>query len=182
MLVDGLVVALAYYLAFRLRFPNRMPARYDELLENTIPWVVPLTVAVLAAFGVYQRIWTFVGQREYEGVVKAMLTATVLVVAVIAFAHPVVMPPNGAVGLPASVVALYFLLALALLLGSRFAIHLVVEGRARGPRTAMGARDVLIVGGGEGKAGGARALPQPAAGDATGRLRGRRSPQAGDQG
>ncbi len=154
LLVDGVTVALAYFVAFRLRFDHAMPARYDELLESTIPWVVPLTLAVLAAFGVYQRIWTFVGQREYEGVVKAMLTATVLIVAVIAFSHPVVYTPSRglatAVGLPVSVVALYLLLGLVLLLGSRFAIHLVVEGRARGPRASKGARDVLIVGGGEG--------------------------------
>src|SRR5579884_3831301 len=158
LLVDGLLVALAYYLAFRLRFDGGMPARYDELLESTLPWVIPLTLAVLAAFGIYQRIWTFVGQREYEAVVKATLTATVLVVAVIAFAHPVVvttygavgLPTYAAVGLPASIVALYLLLGLALLLGWRAAVHLVVEGRARGPRAAMGAREVLIVGGGDG--------------------------------
>src|SRR5579884_1878938 len=150
LLVDGLLVALAYYLAFRLRFDGGMPARYDELLESTLPWVIPLTLAVLAAFGIYQRIWTFVGQREYEAVVKATLTATVLVVAVIAFAHPVVVTTYGAVGLPASIVALYLLLGLALLLGWRAAVHLVVEGRARGPRAAMGAREVLIVGGGDG--------------------------------
>src|SRR5579884_2044837 len=150
LLVDGLLVALAYYLAFRLRFDGGMPARYDELLESTLPWVVPLTLAVLAAFGIYQRIWTFVGQREYEAVIKAMLTATVLVVAVIAFAHPVVVIKYGAVGLPISVVALYLLLGLALLLGWRAAVHLVIEGRARGPRAPKGAREVLIVGGGDG--------------------------------
>jgi FlaA1/EpsC-like NDP-sugar epimerase len=154
LLVDGLLVALAYFLAYRLRFDHAVPSRYDELFEATIPWVVPLTLAVLAAFGLYQRLWTFVGQREYEGVVKAMVTSTVLVAAVIAFAHPVVVnsEPGLAtdVGLPAGVVALYFLLALAFLLGVRFLIHLIVEGRARTLRVAKGAREVLIVGGGEG--------------------------------
>jgi FlaA1/EpsC-like NDP-sugar epimerase len=53
-------------------------------------------------------------------------------------------------GLPLSVIALFFLLALAFLLGFRFVIHLIVEGRARSLRVAKGARDVLIVGGGEG--------------------------------
>jgi FlaA1/EpsC-like NDP-sugar epimerase len=150
LLADGLLVALAYFLAFRLRFDGPMPSRFDELLEVTIPWVVPLTLAVLAAFGLYQRLWTFVGQREYEGVVKAMITVTVLVVAVVAFARPVVWPGYGPVGLPTSVVALFGLLGLALLLGARFLIHLVVEGRARTLMVVKGARDVLIVGGGEG--------------------------------
>ena len=52
--------------------------------------------------------------------------------------------------LPGSVIALFFLLMLALLLGARFLVHLVVEGRVRSFRVAKGARDVLIVGGGEG--------------------------------
>ena len=153
LLVDGVLVALAYFLAFRLRFDHATPPAYDHLLRVTIPWVVPLTLAVLAAFGLYQRLWTFVGQREYEGVVKSMVTSTVLVVAVIAFAHPVVVASARGLTpkpLPASVVALYFLLALAFLLAARFLIHLIVEGRARTLRVAKGARDVLIVGGGEG--------------------------------
>ena len=154
LLVDGILVALAYLLAYWLRFePGAVKPRYDHLLYDTLPWVVPLTLAVLASFGLYQRVWTFVGQREYEGVLKAVPTATLLVVAVIDLAHPVVVQSATGLtglGLPVSVIALFFLLALAFLLGTRFVIHLIVEGRARGLRVATGARDVLIVGGGEG--------------------------------
>src|ERR1700736_1635493 len=83
LLVDGVLVALAYYLAFRLRFASGFQgasARYEHLLTATIPWVIPLTLIVLAAFGVYQRLWTFVGQRDYEAVAKAMIVTTLLVV------------------------------------------------------------------------------------------------------
>jgi FlaA1/EpsC-like NDP-sugar epimerase len=163
LLADGALVALAYYLAFRLRFENGFagPAhRYGDLLGATIPWVVPLALAVLAAFGQYQRLWTFVTQRDYEGVVKGMIVATVLIVGAIALFHPVVITPrvghqvvpvpSGAVLLPVSVIALFFLLAVALLVGMRFLVHLVSEGRVRSFRVAKGAREVLIVGGGEG--------------------------------
>jgi FlaA1/EpsC-like NDP-sugar epimerase len=174
LLVDGVLVALAYYLAYRLRFedglgiPNR---RYGHLLDATIWWVVPLTLAALAVFGAYQRLWTFVSQREYEAVVKAVIVSTLVIVAVIALVHPVVVTsthtvlrrvhnefeprtvpgPSSVVGLPLGVIALFFLLALALLIGARFVVHLVAEGRVRTTfRVAKGARDVLIVGGGEG--------------------------------
>jgi FlaA1/EpsC-like NDP-sugar epimerase len=63
LLVDGLLVGLAYFLAYWLRFGSEIPGRFDDLLKDTIVWVVPLTLAVLAAFGLYQRLWTFVGQR-----------------------------------------------------------------------------------------------------------------------
>ena len=163
LLVDGLLVALAYFLAYRLRFDVAVvPPRYEELFENTIWWIVPVMLAALAAFGVYQRVWTFVGQREYEGVVKGAIAGTVVVVGATALLHPVQTPPtfhfknnvltqvSNTVTMPASVIALFLLLTLVLLLGARFLVHLMVEGRARSFRSSPGARDVLIVGGGDG--------------------------------
>ncbi len=47
-------------------------------------------------------------------------------------------------------IALFLLLALALLVGARFAVQLVTEGRVRSLRAGKGAREVLIVGGGDG--------------------------------
>ncbi|MBV8988180.1 MAG: hypothetical protein JO372_06425, partial [Solirubrobacterales bacterium] len=50
LLVDGVLVALAYFLAFRLRFPGAVPTRYEDLFEKTIWWVVPVSLVSLAAF------------------------------------------------------------------------------------------------------------------------------------
>jgi FlaA1/EpsC-like NDP-sugar epimerase len=162
LLTDGLLVALAYFLAYRLRFDAAFPDRYEDLLSSTIGWVVPLSLVSLAAVGAYQRLWTFVGQREYEAVVKSVVATTLVVVGAIALLHPVQTPPtlifrhnvfhlqSTAVTLPAGVIALFVLLTLAFLLGTRLAVHMAVEGRARTFRVAKGARDVLIVGGGQG--------------------------------
>jgi len=155
LLADGLLVALAYYLAYWLRFDGSVLSRYHDLLTDTIPWVVPLTLCVLAAFGVYQRLWTFVGQRDYEAVIKATFVATVIAVGVIAVLHPVTAVTSrgaraSAVTMPACVIALWFLLMLALLGGARFAVHLAAEGRVRSFSVGKGARDVLVVGGGQG--------------------------------
>jgi FlaA1/EpsC-like NDP-sugar epimerase len=156
LLVDGILVALAYYLAFRLRFPEGFGGpneKYGDLLTATIYWVVPVSLVTLAMFGPYQRLWTFVGQRDYEAVVKGLVVATLVIVGAIAFLHPATTTvgfQTTPVTLPGSVIALFFLLALAFLIGARFLVHLVVEGRVRSVRAAKGARDALVVGGGDG--------------------------------
>jgi FlaA1/EpsC-like NDP-sugar epimerase len=148
--VDGVLVALAYYLAFRLRFAGAaFPSRYQDLLRDTIAWVVPCSLVVLAAFGAYERLWTFVSQRDYEAVVKAAVVATVIIVGAIALLHPVTVT-GGAVTLPVSVIAPFFLLVLVLLLAARFVVHLVADGSVRSFKGTRSARDVLIVGGGDG--------------------------------
>ena len=155
LVIDGGLVALAYAVAFRLRFDAGIPHRYDLLRDQTILWVVPLCIVVFAAFGLYQRLWTYVGQRDYEALGRAVLVAAVLVVGGIAVIHPVEVRAHSggvqlAVGMPTGVAAMWVLLTLFLLAGVRFLAHLTFEGRARGFRVAKGARDVLIVGGGDG--------------------------------
>ena len=169
LVVDGLLVALAYFLAFWLRFEGNFPPRFSHLLTATIGWVVVVTLIALGAFGQYQRLWRFIGQRDYEAVLKAVFVATVVVVGIIALLHPVQAPttihvagikhvhpassrpgPDAPVSMPGSVISLFFLLSLALLIGARFAVQLIVEGRIRTIRAGKGAREVLIVGGGEG--------------------------------
>jgi FlaA1/EpsC-like NDP-sugar epimerase len=161
--LDGFLVAFAYLLAFWLRLEGlptrREPARYTHLFEHSIWWVVPLTLVVLAGFGVYERLWTYVGQRDFEQVAKGVVVATLLVVGAIALFHPTTAWTRDSVHrdyiqinvpLPASVAVLFLLLMLTLLSGARFLTHLVTEGRIRNLRVAKGTRDVLVVGAGEG--------------------------------
>jgi FlaA1/EpsC-like NDP-sugar epimerase len=156
--VDGVLVALSYLIAFELRFDGDLHgqyARYGHLLRTTIWWVVPLALVVLVGCSTYERVWNYISQRDYEAVVKGSVLSTVAVVVVIDVFRPVqYMPADGflasAVQLPLSVIALFLLITLVLLIGWRFAVHLVREGRVGGMRTVRGAREVLIVGAGEG--------------------------------
>ncbi len=55
LVVDGALVALAYYFAFQLRFDEGLPHRYELLRERTIWWVVVGGVGVLVLARVYLR-------------------------------------------------------------------------------------------------------------------------------
>jgi FlaA1/EpsC-like NDP-sugar epimerase len=174
LVVDGVLVALAYFLAFWLRFEGPPKWPYGELFDQTIGWAVLATLVALAGFGQYQRLWRFVGQRDYEAVLKAVVVATVVVVGAIALIHPVegttiqhlsvphvhhghivyihktITGPLTAATLPGSVISSFFLLALLFLVGARFAVQLITDGRVRAVRLGKGSREALIVGGGDG--------------------------------
>jgi FlaA1/EpsC-like NDP-sugar epimerase len=108
---------------------------------------------VFALFGLYQKWWRYWGQRDYEAILRAVAVATAALVAFVAIAHPVEVASGAgevAVGIPTGVIALQFLLTLALVSGARFVAHAVHERPLRGFRPRKDARDVLIVGAGDG--------------------------------
>ncbi len=156
--VDGVLVALAYYLAFQLRFDEaRTPvhAIYTVLLERTILWVALGGVLVLVLARVYLRSWSYSGQRDYEAILRGVVAIVLLSVVGVAVTRPVQIPHrdgSSAVGLPDGVIALFFLLALVLLVGVRVIGRAIHERRLQGAFRGVreGERGVLIVGAGDG--------------------------------
>jgi FlaA1/EpsC-like NDP-sugar epimerase len=178
LVLDGVLAALAYLLAYWLRLEGHFDGaneRYAHLLGGTWWWAVIATLSALGVFGSYQRLWRFAGRRDYAAVLKAVFLATLVIVGAVALLHPITVTSRtavahrvfrhhhlhsiffshphevtNAVGLPSSIIALFFLLACALLIGARFAVQTVSEGRVRSPTMYKNARQVLIIGGGEG--------------------------------
>jgi FlaA1/EpsC-like NDP-sugar epimerase len=152
--VDGVLVALAWYLAFALRF-EQLPPRFEHLLVDAYLPVVAGTLAIFFLFGLYQRRWSLLGLRDYEQVVRAVAVAVLAMVGYIVLLHPVEVAARGHIGRaavspPFGVVVLYALLLLALVCGARFAVRAVLERPMGGLRLSKDARDVLIVGAGDG--------------------------------
>ena len=142
--VDACLVALAYYLAFVLRFDSGIPERYQELLAVTIGFVVVLKVALFAAFGLYSKLWRFVDQADFESIVKAVVVASFVLIA------GLFLLPFGVADPPRGVMALDFLITLALVGGARFLVRAVVERPMRQPLVQRADTEVLIVGAGNG--------------------------------
>ena len=151
-LADGVLLGVAYWAAFRLRFDQGIPALYEELLRDTIAWVVVGGLIVFVVSRMYGKWWRFSGQRDLLVVVRSVVLVTLALVFGIAVFHPVTrLTSEGEVGLglPSSVVALFALIAIALLCGARLAARIRYE-RPRGFRPRGDARSVLIVGAGNG--------------------------------
>ncbi len=155
LVVDGALVALAYYLAFQLRFSDGPPHHYAQLREDTILWVALGSLPILILCRVYQRRWRYAGQRDYEAVVRATVLTVLLTFVGVEAARPVYRYPHNvtvAIGLPIGVTVLFALLSLVFLVGIRALARSAYERRPlaafRGGR--KGERTVLIAGAGEG--------------------------------
>src|SRR5919109_523461 len=141
-LVDATLVGLAYFLAYLLRFDQGIPTRYRELLGDTIAFVIVGKVAIFAAFGLYQKWWRYVGLRDFKTILKAVVTASLVMVGALFIWSPT------DDDLPRSVAAMDLLLTIALIGGVRLAVRSVVERPPRGAVLPKG-EEVLIVGAGE---------------------------------
>ena len=142
--VDACLVALAYYLAFVLRFDAGIPGRYEDLMLDTVAFVVVAKLALFAAFGLYSKLWRFVDQTDFESIMKAVVVSSFVLIA------GLFLLSLGASDPPRGVIALDFLLTLALVGGARFLVRAVVERPLRGPLVQRASNEVLIVGAGNG--------------------------------
>jgi FlaA1/EpsC-like NDP-sugar epimerase len=160
LVVDGALVALAYYLAFELRFNSGPSRHYAELRSATIWWVLAGSMPVLVLCRVYQRRWRYAGQRDYEAVVRALFVIVLLTVVAIAIVRPTHSYPSAGSGhpnatvavlLPTGVIVLYALLSLVFLIGARAIARTIYERRPLAAfRERKGERTVLIAGAGDG--------------------------------
>ncbi len=141
--VDALLVAIAFYAAFLLRFDNHLPPRYEDLFLTVLPYAVAGKLAVFAIFGTYQKWWRYTDAHDFSRLVQAVVLTSLLLVGGVYVFNP------AGLALPRQVVAFDFLLTLLLVAGTRFAVRTVIERPLRGYRLPRG-REVLIVGAGEG--------------------------------
>ena len=141
--VDAGLVALAYYLAFILRFDDGMAPRYEQLLDETIVFVVIGKVALFALFGLYHKLWRFVDGRDFDAAIRAVVVASLLLVGALFLVPQRADPPRG-------VIALDFLLTLGMVCGVRLLVRLAIERPFRGRIAGKSSREILVVGAGNG--------------------------------
>jgi FlaA1/EpsC-like NDP-sugar epimerase len=143
LVVDGGLVAAAWYLSFWLRFDNGIPVFYESLLEQSIYIVVPITLAVFVLFGFYSHMWRYVSIRDMWAIVRGVTAAAIVAELAVYFIDPV----NG-LRVPRSVVVLDWLILLLLVAGARLLARTILE--RPGPRRIVArGREALVVGAGD---------------------------------
>ncbi|MBJ7332686.1 MAG: polysaccharide biosynthesis protein, partial [Solirubrobacteraceae bacterium] len=152
LLVDGVLVAVAYLLAYELRFGDLtggVPPRFEDLRQDTMVPLIVGTLLVFVAFRMYQKWWRYSTNRDLFAVGQAVLVSAIGLAAYVAVVKPTEWK-GIAVTIPSGVVVLYALLCLALVGGARVVARMFHERPIRGFRPRPDARGLLIVGAGDG--------------------------------
>src|SRR3954468_22605954 len=74
--VDACLLTLAYWLAYVLRFDQVTPQRYENLLHDSIAFIVIGKLIVFAANGLYHKLWRFTDAKDFEAIVRAVVMAS----------------------------------------------------------------------------------------------------------
>jgi FlaA1/EpsC-like NDP-sugar epimerase len=137
---DLVAVAVAWMLAFWLRFNFDIPQDFVVTAQRSVLWVVPLFAALFHVFGLYRGVWRFASLSDMRHILGAVLSGIVLVVLVVVFVRPGV--------IPRSVLVMYPVLLVMFMGGSRFAYRSWKEHRLYGPARMRG-QPVIVLGTGE---------------------------------
>ncbi|MBI4507370.1 MAG: polysaccharide biosynthesis protein [Chloroflexi bacterium] len=150
---DLVAVLTAYALSFVMRFDT---GYIWPQLSQYWPVVVPLALlklALLYRFGLYRRVWRYASLPEIVGLINAVSLASIAVGLLVLWGST----PNGpeiVQGFPRSVIAIDWLVTVALIGGSRLTARVLDEAQRhrRGPRLdgwPTREKRVLVVGAGD---------------------------------
>jgi FlaA1/EpsC-like NDP-sugar epimerase len=143
LVVDGALVAAAWYLAFELRFDRGVPVFYETLFQRTILIVVGIKLVVFVGFGFYNHWWRYVSTRDMWRIVRGVTVASLVADVTVYLVSPV----HG-IRLPRSIAVMDWLLALGLVAGARLLVRTIMERPSAAGIVARG-KEVLVVGAGD---------------------------------
>jgi FlaA1/EpsC-like NDP-sugar epimerase len=142
MIGDVVLWVVSLYLAFLLRFDGVIPAAYVRDMPVILTLTIPLRLALLMVFRLYQVSWHQVGVKEVVQALKALTIAALGVASGLLLLRDT----PGFAGFPRSVLIFDYLLSAALVLGFRLSRRMVEEFFAR--RGHGGGTRVLVIGAG----------------------------------
>jgi UDP-GlcNAc:undecaprenyl-phosphate GlcNAc-1-phosphate transferase len=142
-LLDVILITLAYYGAYVLRWDGQLPDEQLAIFMKTLPLVIIMQTASLLAGGVYRGLWRYLGLADLLVIARAILGGGA-VSAIVVFAMYRLHGPSRAVFL------LDILLLVLLVSASRLSFRLFRQWLVGNGAARPDARPVVIYGAGDG--------------------------------
>jgi FlaA1/EpsC-like NDP-sugar epimerase len=120
LVIDVAFVCVSYLMAYVIRFEGDIPPEQMQLLLQTLPWIVPLKIAVFSWVGLYRGMWRYTSIADLINII----TSTVISAGVIALSLVLVRRFEG---FSRSVLILDALLTLVLVGGIRLLIRVYIQ-------------------------------------------------------
>ncbi len=138
-LLDVVLISLAYYVAYLLRFEGHIGKDFAVFLKS-LPVIIAMQILSNYVFGVYRGVWSSTSLEDIQVYAKAVTAGTVLSVLILLGLYRFA-------GFSRAVFAIYWIFVLAFMSLARLSFRLLDEGVLR--RTQNG-REALIYGAGLG--------------------------------
>lgn len=136
-LVDLLLIAVAYYGAYLIRFEGEIPARHLLSFKSSLPIVIIIRFSMFLYFRLYSGYYRYASVNDLLQIIKAVTAGSIVIVV------PAIFVVQGVV--PRAVFAIDWLLMVMLLGGSRFMMRSI---RELFPSFRQNGRRALIIGAG----------------------------------
>jgi len=118
--IDVVLVCASYVMAYLIRFEGNIPPQQMELLFQTLPWIVPLKIALFCWVGLYRGMWRYTSIADLINII----TAAAIAAAVISL---ILLLVRYYEGFSRSVLILDALLSLMLVGGIRLLIRVFIQ-------------------------------------------------------
>ena len=138
-LLDFVLVSLAYYAAYLLRFEGNLRGNFDMFLKS-LPIIIAAQIISSYFFGIYKGVWESTGINDLINYGKAVTSATVLTILVLLGLYRFS-------GFSRAVFVIYWVLMILFMSVSRLSFRLLDEGIQRRNRKG---KKALIYGAGMG--------------------------------
>jgi FlaA1/EpsC-like NDP-sugar epimerase len=136
-IVDALLLGLAYNLAYLLRFDFNIPDHQVLLMERTIIIAILMNVIFINLFKINQSPWRYAGMQDVLNIIAALTAGWICFILYLYFAN--------LMAIPRSVLTLFWIFGILLLGTARFSFRFLLKLRGQ---LTTGLRRVLIIGAG----------------------------------
>ncbi|MBW2285009.1 MAG: glycosyl transferase [Deltaproteobacteria bacterium] len=119
-LLDSVLITVAYYTAYLLRFEGQLGGNFDFFLKS-LPILISCQIFAMYILGVYRGVWESTGLRDLVGYVQAISVGTVMTILILLFVYRFM-------SFSRAVFVIYWFFMLILVSLSRLSFRMLDEG------------------------------------------------------
>ncbi|MDO9530223.1 MAG: nucleoside-diphosphate sugar epimerase/dehydratase [Syntrophales bacterium] len=87
LLLDAVLVTIAYFFAYLLRFEGQLPVAHWAQIKGTLPFIIPLKLICFFIFGLYRGMWRYTSLVDLRNVINASSLSSIIIVLSILFLY-----------------------------------------------------------------------------------------------